>query len=103
MHGALKRFDQMLSVPYDVLRDRYPGISTSARTSIVISRATERQLGGERDARRMIELYSAQLRVDDVLLYDDLIARARAAYERLSAHAIASFTPVADAADQRNT
>lgn len=76
---------------YDLLRERYPGISTSARTSIVISRATERQLGGERNVRRMIELYSAQLRVDDVLLYDDLIARARAAYDRLSAHAIATL------------
>lgn len=75
---------------YDLLKERYPGISTACRTTIVISRATARQLGGERDARRLIELYSAQLGADDVVLYDDLIARAREAYDRLSAHAIGS-------------
>lgn len=72
---------------YDLLKDRYPGISTACRTTIVISRATERQIGGQREVRRIVELYSAQLGADDVLLYDDLIARAREAYDRLSAHA----------------
>lgn len=78
---------------YDLLRERYPGISTSCRTTIVISRATAQQLGGERDVRRLIELYSAQLGADDIVLYDDLIARAREAYDRLSAHAIGSRGP----------
>jgi Domain of unknown function (DUF4263) len=77
---------------YDLLRQRYPGIATACRTSIIISRATQRQLGGERDVRRMTELYSAQLGADEILVYDDLLARARDAYDRLSAHAITSLT-----------
>jgi hypothetical protein len=73
---------------YELLREKYPGISTAYRTTIVISRATELQLGGKREAQSMLELYTQQLGTDEVLLYDDLIRRAREAYDRLSAHAM---------------
>lgn len=77
---------------YNLVKERYPGISSACRTTVIMSRATVRQLGGMRDVRALIQLYRNQLAVDEILLYDDLIARAREASYRLAAHAVGSLS-----------
>jgi Domain of unknown function (DUF4263) len=69
---------------YDLIRDRYPGISMQHRSTIIISRATERSFG-RAEIQSWIELARTQLRVDDILLYDDVLRRAQSALDRLVA------------------
>lgn len=66
---------------YDQIRDVFPGISTH-RTTIIISRATEQAVAGK-DLREWLGVARAQLRVDDILVYDDVLRRAQSAYDRL--------------------
>ena len=69
---------------YDVVKERFPGINRDPGSMIVISRLTEKAFGGRRDLHRQLQLLREQLRVDEVLTYDDLLNRARAALARLS-------------------
>jgi hypothetical protein len=69
---------------YDLIKTDFPGISGACESLIVISRATERSFGaGRRKEERMRDLrnlYKAQ-----VLVYDDLLERARQAYAAIVA------------------
>jgi hypothetical protein len=69
---------------YERLKDTFPGISVKCSTMIVISRAHEMTFGEGRDIRRYMELVKNQFSADEVLLYDDLLDRAKQAYIRLS-------------------
>ena len=51
---------------------------------IVISRSTEESYGQGREIRRYKELVKEMFSVDEVLTYDDLVARAKQAYIALS-------------------
>lgn len=68
---------------YDLLRERYPGISSTAWTQIVISRSAVEQSGAT-DVNRYLAMVRQQLAVDEVITYDLLVERAREAYARLS-------------------
>ena len=68
---------------YDVLRERYPGISSSPWTQVVISRSAVEH-SGVQDVERYLGLIRQQLAVDDVITYDILLERAREAYARLA-------------------
>jgi len=69
---------------YEVVKDRYPGISSRPWTQVVIGRAHLPQLGGV-DVDRYLAVVREQLAVDEVITYDDLLQRARGAYTRLAA------------------
>jgi hypothetical protein len=69
---------------YGLLKERYPGISISCSTTLVISRASERSFGSGHDIRRYLVLIKSQLKADEILLYDDLLDRAKQTYVRLS-------------------
>jgi hypothetical protein len=70
-----------LAKHYYLVKDKYPGISSRCRYTIVISQATKHQRGA------MLPEYLDQLRQMfpdvDVVLYDDLIRRAHLAYATL--------------------
>ncbi len=66
---------------YELIRDEFPGI-TNFRTSIIISRATEASFG-KSEIRGWMQTARAQLAVDDILLYDDVLHRAESAYNHL--------------------
>jgi hypothetical protein len=68
---------------YEVLRDRYPGIASSPRTEVIISRSAIEH-SGVGDVDRYLGLIREQLAVDDVITYDILLQRAQEAYARLS-------------------
>lgn len=68
---------------YDLLRERYPGISSGPWTQVVISRSAVEQ-SGVTDVSRYLAMVRQQLGVDEVITYDLLVERAREAYARLS-------------------
>jgi hypothetical protein len=68
---------------YDVIRDRYPGIASTPRTEVIISRSSIEK-SGVGDVDRYLGLIREQLAVDDVLTYDILLQKAQAAHARLS-------------------
>jgi hypothetical protein len=75
---------------YDKLKMDFPGISVSCSTMIVISRSTHENFGRGRDIAAYMQLVKQQLAVDEVLTYDDLLARSKQAYVALSSLAIES-------------
>lgn len=75
---------------YDLLKDQFPGIAVNFGTMIVISRSSVESFGVARDVRRYRELIKEQFAVDEVLTYDDLLARAKQAYVALSSLTISS-------------
>jgi hypothetical protein len=68
---------------YELIRERYPGISSMPRTEVVISRSTAEQ-SGVSDVSRYLAMVRQQLNVDEVITYDLLLEQAREAYARLS-------------------
>ena len=69
---------------YKAIKQRFPGIAVNHSSMIVISRASEENFEAKLEVRRYMELVKQSFSVDDVLLYDDLLERARQAYIRLS-------------------
>jgi hypothetical protein len=69
---------------YDLLKQEFPGIAVNFSTMIVISRSSEESFGAKRDIRRYMELLKEQFAIDEVLTYDDLLARAKQAYVALA-------------------
>jgi hypothetical protein len=69
---------------YDLLKSTYPGISVNCASMVVISRSSERSFGSGRDIRRYLELLKGQLKVDEILVYDDLLDRAKRTLVRLA-------------------
>lgn len=84
----IAEWKQYIANHYDQLKTRFPGISTSCASTIVISRESERLFGGREPTREVLAHYREQTPADELLLYDDLLSRAREAYDRLSAHAL---------------
>jgi Domain of unknown function (DUF4263) len=84
----IAEWKQYIANHYDQLKTRFPGISTSCASTIVISRESERLAGGRQPTREVLAHYRDQTPADELLLYDDLLSRAREAYDRLSAHAL---------------
>jgi Domain of unknown function (DUF4263) len=71
---------------YDRLKEKYPGINRNCSTRIVISRAREDRFGGRSNVRRQLQLLQQQHSgVDELITYDDLLDRAKAALAQLSA------------------
>jgi len=68
----------------ETLEDKFPGIATNFTSMVVISRATEESVGGGRNVQAYLDLVRAQFAVEELLLYDDLLARAKQAYAQLS-------------------
>lgn len=68
---------------YQTLRDRFPGISSSPQSMVVIGRASP-LLQGAADAPRYLALLREQLAVDEVITYDDLLERARMVYVQIA-------------------
>lgn len=69
---------------YDRIRDRFPGISTSYTSVLVIGRSTNSSFGkAAEDPRRYVSMLRQQLGVDEVLTYDDLVERANVAIRQL--------------------
>lgn len=73
---------------YELLKRKFPGIALNFSTMIVISRSTTKSIGVGRDMRQYMELVKEQYAVDDILTYDDLLARAKQAYVALSSLAV---------------
>lgn len=68
---------------YDVVRGKFPGISNNPGAMLVISRATERSFGTDRDITDYKALLRAHLPSTEVFTYDDLLDRAKFAYAKL--------------------
>ncbi len=75
---------------YESIKEQFPGISVNCTSMVVIGRASEESIGSGRDVRRYMQMVSQNYAVDEVLLYDDLLARANQAYVRLQSLTIPS-------------
>jgi Domain of unknown function (DUF4263) len=69
---------------YELVKETFPGINRDPGSMVVISRSTQAAFGGRSEVRRQLQLLREQLRVEEILTYDDLLNRARAALARLS-------------------
>jgi hypothetical protein len=76
---------------YELLRDKYPGISAGYSSMIVISR-TEQAAFREISKHRYFDLMRQQLAVDEILTYDDLVTKAKTAISQLEALASSLVT-----------
>ncbi len=72
---------------YELIKNELPGISVNCTSMIVISRRSQRTSGTAK-IQQYMELVRNQFSAEEILLYDDLLARARQAYIRLSSAAI---------------
>jgi hypothetical protein len=80
----IAEFKDYIVEHYDLLKEVFPGINRDPALIVVISRSTEASFGGRGDTHRQLQLLREQLGVDELLTYDDLLDRARAALARLS-------------------
>jgi hypothetical protein len=69
---------------YAEVKDRYPGIHTKYKTSLIMSRSSQSSFKGIDDMNRYKELIIQQYSLDEMLTYDDLFERACAAYTVLT-------------------
>lgn len=69
---------------YQEIKDEYPGISSKCTTSVIMSRSHESSFGGYKELKSYIELMKETSSVDEILTYDDLLERAKAAYAKLT-------------------
>lgn len=70
---------------YERIKDDFPGIAMSYSTTLVIGRDVPESFGADRTITDYKELLGNQYAVDEVLTYDDLLARATSALARLTA------------------
>lgn len=76
-------WDTYIRNHYELIKDRFPGISVNRSSMIVISRASEESIGSNRDVSKYMEVVAGQY-LPDVFLYDDLLEKANQAYVRLA-------------------
>lgn len=69
---------------YAEIKNRYPGIHTKYKTSLIMSRSTQSSFKGIDDMNRYKELIIQQYSLDEMLTYDDLFERACTAYTVLT-------------------
>lgn len=74
---------------YNLIRAKYPGISTACEATIVISRSNAAAFGDGRDMSKYQEVLRTQYPEIDILTYDDLLERARTAYTQLASLGLA--------------
>lgn len=68
---------------YHLLKDTYPGIASNHTTTVIMSRSIQDTFENEKELRGYIEMIKETSAVDEILTYDDLLNRAKAAYSRL--------------------
>lgn len=68
---------------YELLKARYPGISSPPRTQVVISRSTMER-SGVSNTERYLAMLRQQFTVDEIITYDILLEHARTAYAQLA-------------------
>jgi hypothetical protein len=68
---------------YDLLKDRFPGISTSTGAILVIGRSTEKAFGGGRKVHEYKATLRGWLSNTELFTYDELLERANETYTRL--------------------
>jgi hypothetical protein len=78
---------------YHLISSRYPGIAGGYQSTLVIGRERQRRIGTERDLHSYLSLVRQQLAVNEVLTYDDLIHKARAAITQLQVLADSASAP----------
>ena len=69
---------------YNIIRERYPGIHTKYKTSLIMSRSTQLSFSNSDDISRYKEIIIQQYNIDEFLTYDDLFERACTAYTVLT-------------------
>lgn len=69
---------------YNRIRERYPGIHTKYKTSLIMSRSTQSSFINAIEINRYKELIIQQYNIDEFLTYDDLFDRACTAYTILT-------------------
>jgi hypothetical protein len=70
---------------YEGIKENFPGISDHAASMVIMGRKTPGAFGNRSQYDEHLRLMEHQFNVDEILTYDDLLERARAAYERLAA------------------
>jgi hypothetical protein len=80
----IAEFTTFIRNHYDLLKERYPYISTQHTTMLVISRATEASIGRGRDKQQYMELVKSMYATSEVYLYDDLVHRVKQALKQLA-------------------
>jgi antiviral defense system Shedu protein SduA len=75
---------------YELIKKHFPGIAIRQSATIVISSSSTQSYGERRDPKKYKELLATQYPGLDILTYDELLDRTRAAYTRLASLAIAS-------------
>jgi hypothetical protein len=86
-HGAFQiaEWKQYINRYYNLISSRYPGIAGSYTGALIIGRETERHIGNDTGVNDYMDLLRQQFAVEEVLTYDDLVHRARAAIAQLQA------------------
>lgn len=94
-HGAFQiaEWKDYINRHYNLISSRYPGIAGSYTSALIIGRETERHIGNAADVSHYMALLRQQFAVEEVLTYDDLIHKARAAIAQLQA--LADSAPAA--------
>ena len=72
-----------INTHYDEIRNQFPGITSSCRATVIISRTSTNAFGGDRDPHAYLRLLRQQHRDIECWTYDDLIARAKTVLSRL--------------------
>lgn len=69
---------------YAEIERAFPGIAGSYKTTVIVSRTIELFLGSSTSVHQYLGLVRQQLAVDDILTYDDIVARAKTALVQLA-------------------
>lgn len=73
-----------ISEHYNLLRDRYPNISSRCPSMVVISRDRQSGFSSREEIERYIATLKNQYNIDEILTYDDVLKRARILHAKLS-------------------
>ncbi len=69
---------------YDLIKTEYPSINFNCISTVVIGRDTEESFGTGRDIKKYKEYLKMQFSVDEIFTYDDLVSKAKSAYQQLN-------------------
>ncbi len=73
-----------IATHYQVLQQRYPGIQSKCKTSVIMSRSNQQSFKNIDDIQEYKGLIMGQYNIDEFLTFDDLYDRACTAYTLLS-------------------
>jgi hypothetical protein len=80
----ISEFKTYIRNHYDLLKDRYPEISTNHSLMLIIARTSDGVFGLGRDKNKYMQLAKGQSSADEIYTYDDLLERAKQAYTQLT-------------------